>query len=178
MPGYHLSAAAAGLVAGQRPQQPLTNLNLAGFTGLRNSNRYFNESQLKILSANGIFVIEQATESAAPYIRQQRTTDITSVLKNELSVVKTVDFVSQLFRQELDPYTGKYNITPQLLETLKVVIDGLFTRLRQSSDIGPVILSGQLISIEQDEVQLDQINVIVDIEVPVPANFIRVRIQV
>ena len=110
--------------------------------------------------------------------RQQRTTDITSILKNELSVVKTVDFVSQLFRQELDPYTGRYNITPELLETLKIVIDGLFSRLRQSSDIGPVILSGQLISIEQDEVELDTINVLVDIEVPVPANFIRVRIQV
>jgi hypothetical protein len=178
VPGYHLAAAVAGLVAGQRPQQPLTNLSVSGFTGLRNSNRYFNESQLKLLSADGVFIVEQAVESAAPFIRQQRTTDLSSILKNELSVVKTVDFISKLFRQELDPYTGKYNITPELLDTIKVVIDGLFTRLRETSDIGPVILSGALISIEQDEAQLDTINIVVDIEVPVPANFIRVRIQV
>jgi len=178
VPGYFFSAGVAGLVAGQKPQQPLTNLSVAGFTGLRHSNRYFNETQLKILSANGVFIGEQVVETASPYIRQQRTTDISSILKNELSVVKTVDFVSKLFRQELDPYTGKYNITPELIDTVKVVIEGLFSRLKQQTNIGPVILSGRLISVTQDDVALDTLNVVVDIEVPVPANFIRVRIQV
>lgn len=178
VPGYFLAAAVAGLKSGQLPQQPLTNLSIAGFTGLRHSNRYFNESQLKILSANGVFVVEQAVETAAPYIRQQRTTDVSEIKKTELSVTTTIDFVAQLFRQELDPYIGRYNITPELLDTLKIVVDGLFRRLTGTTSSGPTVLSARLISIEQDPVEIDTINIVIEVEAPIPANFIKVRIQV
>lgn len=178
VPGYHLSAASAGLRSGQRPQQPLTNLSLAGFDGLVHSNKYFSETQLQTLSAGGMFIIEQPINGAPLNIRQQRTTDTSSVKKNEDSVVAIVDHVSKYIRQELLPYIGRYNITPEYIEMIKVVINGLFERLKQSTSSGPEILSGRLLSIVQNAVDLDHLDVVLEIEAPIPANFIRVTLRV
>lgn len=178
VPGYFLSAATAGLKSGQRPQQPLTNLAVAGFTRLFNSNTYFNEEQLKILDAGGIMVHEQLVTDGPITVRRQRTTNTTELKKTELSIVNIADFVSKFLRQELDPYTGKYNITPQYLEMLKVVINGLTARLKETTTVGPVILEGTLISIEQNAVELDTVDIEYQIEAPVPGNFIRVKLQI
>ena len=86
--------------------------------------------------------------------------------------------MAKFLRQELDPYTGKYNITPEYLEMLKVVINGLTARLKETTSVGPVILEGTLESIEQNEVELDNVDIVYIIEAPVPANFLRVKLQV
>lgn len=178
VPGYYLSAAAAALRAGVDPQQPLTNLSVSGFSKLYNSNKYFNESQLKTLSNGGMFIFEQTVDSASPHVRQQRTTDTTELKKNEDSIVAIADHVSKFIRQELQPYIGRYNITPEYIEMLKVVMNGLTERLKQSTSAGPEILDGQLLSIEQDPVDLDHIIIEYRIEAPVPANFIKVTLRV
>ena len=178
VPGYFLSAATSGLKSGQRPQQPLTNLAVAGFTRLFNSNTYFNEGQLKILDAGGIMVHEQLATDGVVTVRRQRTTDTSDLKKTELSIVTIVDFVAKYLRQELAPYVGRYNITPEYLDMLKVVINGLTARLKENTEVGPVILEGQLISIEQNSVELDTVDILYQIEAPVPANFLRVRLQV
>ncbi|HUW13826.1 MAG TPA: hypothetical protein VM537_29150, partial [Anaerolineae bacterium] len=178
VPGYFLSAASAGLKSGQKPQQPLTNLAVAGFTRVFNSDNYFNEDQLKLLDAGGIMVHEQPVTDGPIVVRRQRTTDTTDIKKTELSIVNIVDFVAKFLRQELDPYTGKYNITPQYLEMLKVVINGLTARLKETTTVGPVIIEGTLISIEQNAVETDTVDIVYQIEAPVPANFLRVRLQV
>jgi hypothetical protein len=176
--GYYLAAATAGLKSGQKPQQPLTNLSVAGFTRLFNSNTYFNESQLKILDAGGVMVHEQPVVDGPIVVRRQRTTDTSDLKKTELSIVTIVDFVAKFLRQELSPYIGKYNITPEYLEMLKVVINGLTARLKENTEVGPVILEGTLVSIEQDEVELDTVDIVYQIEAPYPANFLRVKLQV
>lgn len=178
VPGYFLSAASAGLKSGQKPQQPLTNLAVAGFTKLYNSDSYFNESQLRILDAGGVMVHQQPVEDGPIVVRRQRTTDTTDLRKTELSIVNILDFVAKYMRQELDPYTGKYNITPEYLEMLRVVINGLTARLKETTEVGPVIIEGTLISIEQNAVELDTVDIVYQIEAPVPANYLRVRLQV
>jgi hypothetical protein len=178
VPGYYLSAGAAAMRTGVDPQQPLTNLSVSGFSRLLNSNKYFSEAQLKTLSNGGMFIFEQTIDSASPYVRQQRTTDTSELKKNEDSIVAIADHVSKFMRQELQPYIGRYNITPEYIEMIKVVINGLTERLKQSTSAGPEILDGQLVSIEQDPVDLDHLIIVYRIEAPVPANFIRVTLRV
>jgi hypothetical protein len=178
VPGYYLAAGTAGLKSGQKPQQPLTNLSVAGFTRLFNSNTYFNEEQLKLLDAGGVMVHEQPVVDGPIVVRRQRTTDTTDLKKTELSIVTIVDFVAKFLRQELAPYVGRYNITPEYLDMLKVVINGLTVRLKENTEVGPVILEGRLVSIEQNQTELDNVDIVYQIEAPVPANFLRVKLQV
>ena len=178
VPGYFLSAGIAGLVGEERPQQPLTNLSLAGYSSLEHSNLYFSEAQLRIMSANGVFIVVQDTSGTPPRIRQQRSTDISSLYKNEDSILRTVDYVAKFMRSELQPYIGRYNITPQYMDMIRVVVNGLFKRLQVQTEVGPTILAGRIVLLEQDSVELDHINLTVRIEVGVPANFIDVLLQV
>lgn len=179
VPGYFGSAALGGQIAGELPQQPHTNLSLAGITALQHSNKYFSETQLRTMSAGGIFIVVQDVDGAPVRIRQQRTTDVSSILKNELSVVKITDYVSKILRQELQPYIGKYNITEQYLQTLRTVIAGLTERFKEPTrGDSPTIIDGQLISIAQSTTSLDTVEIVYRIEAPVPANFITITLQV
>jgi hypothetical protein len=178
LPGYYLAAGIAGLVGEERPQQPLTNLRLAGYASLENSNLYFSESQLRIMSAAGTFIIVQDSSGAPLRIRQQRSTDTTSLFTNEDSILRTVDYVAKFLRNELEPYIGKYNITPAYLDTLKIVLEGLYARLQEQTEVGPTILAGQTIELAQSESELDHVDITVRIEVGIPANFIDVLLQV
>ena len=176
--GYNVSAGVAALRSEERPQQPLTNLVLAGYSGLNHSNKYFSETQLRILSAGGMFILVHDTDGAPLRIRQQRSTDTSSLYKNEDSILAVVDYVAKFMRSELQPYIGKYNITPQYLDTLRVVVNGLFSRLRETTEVGPTILSGEVLELKQNDTELDHVDLKVRIGVAVPANFIDVLLQI
>jgi hypothetical protein len=57
-PGYYLAAALAGLASGGVvPQQPLTNVEVAGFDDYSRSYKYFNETQLNKLAESGVWIV-------------------------------------------------------------------------------------------------------------------------
>lgn len=178
VPGYYVAAGVAALRSEERPQQPLTNLSLAGYSSLNHSNKYFSESQLRIMSAGGMFILVQDTEGSPLRIRQQRSTDTSSLYKNEDSVLAVVDYVSKFIRNELKPYIGKYNITPQYLDTLRVVVQGLIRRLKEPTEVGPTIIDATITKLEQSESELDHVDLWLQLEVAVPANFIDVLLQI
>jgi hypothetical protein len=172
-PGYYLCAMYGGLVAGQDPQQPFTNLPITGATGLRNSNRYFTETQLDIIATGGTFIVIQDAEDGPVASRHQLSTDVTIIERRELSITKDVDFIAKFKRNSLREYIGKYNITQVYLEQLRVVNDSLSKKL---VDDGQLISIPDTLRLEQSEEASDEIILDEDILVPFPANFIRVTL--
>jgi len=171
-PGYYLSSVYGGLVAGQPPQQPFTNVNVVGPTGLRNSNRYFTETQMDIIASGGTFIVIQEAEDTPVFCRHQLSTDVTIIEKRELSITKDVDFIAKFFRNQLRPYVGNQNITTVYLEQLKIVVNSLIERLVADGQL----ISGSLITLRQSDEESDTVLVEVDILVPFPANYIRVTL--
>ncbi len=171
-PAYYLASMYGGLVAGQDPQQPFTNLPITGATGLRNSNRYFTETQLDIIATGGTYIVIQEAEDGPVSSRHQLSTDVTIIEKRELSITKNVDFIAKFKRNSLKEYIGKFNITQVYLEQLRVVNDSLTKKLIDDGNL----LSAETLRLEQSEDASDEIILDEDILVPFPANFIRVTL--
>ena len=170
--GFFLASAIGGQVAGEESEQPFTNLNIVGPVGLRNSNKYFTETQLDIIATGGTYIVIQEIDNGPTFSRHQLSTDISLIEKRELSITKNVDFISKFQRNQLRPYIGKFNITDIYLEQLRSVVSAILASLKSDGKI----ITGTIVKLEQSKTQSDTVLLEIDILVPFPANFIRVTL--
>lgn len=170
VPGYYLAAAEAGLISGTSPAQGFTNFPFAGFVGLKKSNFYFNETQLGVMAAGGAHIFIQETLGGPITVRHQLTTDVSSVAKRELSIVKAVDFVAKYLRNSIRRLIGINNITDAFLDNiLRPQTNGILQDLIEDRIIGR---GTKITNLVQDPVQKDTVKVDITLEVLYPANFI------
>ena len=173
-PAYFLASMIGGMIPGNVPEQPFTNLNITGAVGLRNSNKYFSNTQLDIIATGGTYIVVQDVVDAPVFARHQLSTDVSQLEKRELSITKAVDFTAKFFRTSLRPYIGKFNITDIYLEQLRAVADGILTKLIEDA----TLVDGTIVKLEQNEEKSDEVLLDVDILVQFPANFIRVTLLI
>ena len=169
------------MVAGAPPHQGFTNLGIAGIKKLYNSNKYFNKTQLNKMAEKGVYIVVQDVLGSLPYTRHQVSTDTTTLELQELSIGKTVDFISYFFKRRLKRILGVYNITPSTLALVTTISNAILVYLKENSlpKIGAVLLQGsEVVSVKQDDTFKDQINAVLDIDVPFPVNKIRVDLLI
>lgn len=174
MPLYYYCAAVSSMIASQSPQQGFTNLPVTGFTGVQGSQDTFSNRQLNIMAGGGTYVVVQDADGAPVISRHQLSTDITSIETRELSITKVVDFVAKFMRTGLRNFIGTFNITQPFLDTLSTVIQGMLQFLEE----GGVILGGDLNNLIQDKDAPDTVLVDVTLDVPFPANYIRLTLVI
>ena len=174
LPGYYACCAIAGMVGQLVPQQGFTNYPMTGFTGVTGSNDIFKDSLLDEIAGGGVYILIQEADGAPLISRHQLSTDVTSIETRELSITKVVDFTAKTLRTGLRNFLGIYNITPQFLDTLTTVVDGMLDFLKQ----GGVLIGASLNSISQDTTNPDTVLIDVTLEVPYPCNYIRVTLVV
>ncbi len=170
--GFYLAACIGGQVAGEESEQPFTNLNIVGPVGLRNSNKYFTETQLDIIATGGTYIVIQEIDNGPTFSRHQLSTDVSLIEKRELSITKNVDFIAKFSRNQLRPYIGKFNITTIYLEQLRSVVTAILVSLKSDSKI----ITGVISKLEQSTTASDTVILEIDVLVPFPANFIRVTL--
>lgn len=176
IPGYYLGAALAGRISSKQPQQPLTESSIAGFTGLIGSSDRYGEGQLRIISGGGMFVFyHEQTPGTPVLIRQQLSTDMTSVDTRELSITTALDAFAKIVRSSFRNFIGGYNITQNLIEQLSVAADGLKRYVLESQRLFSDLTWGSFTqpSEEPDSLQVDAV-----VTTLKPANKIRVTIIV
>ncbi len=181
VPGYYLCAAIGGMVAGAPPHQGFTNLGIAGIKKLYNSNKYFNETQLNKMAEKGVYIVVQDVLGSLPYTRHQMSTDTTILERQELSIGKTVDYISYFFKRRLKSVLGVYNITPSTLALVSTMCNAIIVYLQENTlpKIGaPLLKTSEIVSVTQSETFKDQINAVIDIDVPFPVNKIRVDLLI
>ena len=172
VPGFYYNAALAGLAVGTTPAQPLTRYQLSGFTKTYGSQDIFSESDLNIMAGGGTWILSQLSDASPVQTRHQVSTDITSVAKREFSVTKAIDYVSKYLRLSIDPHIGRYNITDDYLRLINAILvaQGLFlTRNRILRDF-------KVLTILQDSINPDTINVEIEILPLYPANYIKITL--
>ena len=172
--GYYACAAIAGMVGQQLPQQGFTNFPITGFSGVQGSNDVFKDSLLDEIAGGGVYTVIQEYDGAALICRHQLSTDASTIETRELSITKTVDFVAKVMRTALRNYLGIFNITPQFVDTLTTVVEGLLEFLKGTG----AILGATLNRIAQDTSQPDTILIDVTLDVPYPCNYIRLTLIV
>lgn len=174
LPGFYASAAIAGMVGQNPPQQSFTRFPMTGLTGVVGSNDKFNSRQLNVMAGGGAWILIQEAQGAPVISRFAITTDLTSVEVRTDSITKIVDFVAKFLRRSLLNYIGRFNITQGFLDTLGNVIEGLGGFLIESG----VLLGFNLNLIQQDKDAPDTVIVDVTLDVPFPCNFIRLTLVI
>jgi len=172
IPGFYMCAAISGMIGQQPPQQGFTNFPMTGFTRVVGSNDRFSERQMAVGAGGGTYWVIQEVAGGPLTSRHQLTTDLTSIETRELSITKIVDFVAKFMRAGLRNFIGKFNITQGFLDTLSTVIQGQLTFLTEAG----VLIGGDLNNIIQDKDAPDTVLVDVTLDIPYPANFIRLTL--
>lgn len=178
-PGYYVSCAVGGMVAGLPPHQGFTFIGLAGISTLANSNTYFYDNQLTEISNAGWFVVVQDTPTSLPYSIHELTTDVTSLESGELMVVKNYDFIAKTYRDVLKSFLGVYNVTKETMDFLRSAIDAASDQLRAKRypKIGAPLISAEVTSVTQLAGSKDQVEAYVTIGMPRPLNRIGLHLQ-
>jgi hypothetical protein len=182
LPGYFLGATIGALTTGLPTQQGLTNLSVGYFTGVKNSTKYFDRTQLNVIASGGVMIFAQdVIDVTALYVRHQLTTDTSAIKFQEYSVTKNVDFIAKFIRNNHKQFIGQYNIVESTFDDLKSNATGIIKYLTENTRIprfGGVISSGRLVSIEQDPQNIDTIIEKWSLAIPIPLNNLDITIVV
>lgn len=179
LPGYHACAAVAGLISGVAPQQGLTNVEIKGFTGVSRTTSLMSVAALNTMAAAGVFIITQSPTGTI-YCRHELTTDMSDVYHREVMVTKNVDSVSYQILDAFAPYTGRSNITPELINVLTVELQSLVTQWTAAAipRLGAQVTSLKIKSLAQHPVLKDRLVAVLDTEFPLPMNNLEMHLVI
>ena len=181
LPGYYLAAGLAGLRSGSVPHQSLTRTALNGPSATPLTTTTYSESDLNNLAQAGVWIITQAPSGGACYTRHQLTSDGSSLNYREDSVVANVDSISFGLQDVLAPFVGVYNISAGVLLQIRAVIDGeLNYRLTNTytARAGNQLLGYKILSLNQNATYQDKLDVVIQLQVPYPMNYINVTLSI
>jgi hypothetical protein len=173
LPGYYACAAIAGMCAGQPPQQGFTNFPIVGLTGVVGTEK-FSKKQLNNMAGGGTYILIQDVQGGPVSSRHQVSTDLTSIETRELSITKVVDFTAKFLRSSIKKFIGVQTINEQFLDTVGTTIQGILNFLVETG----VLNGAELNNILQDEENPDTVLVDITLDVPYPANYIRLTLVV
>jgi hypothetical protein len=180
LPGYYLCCALAGLISGLPVQQGLTNIGIAGISDLARSNFYFTRPQLNEMAAAGTLLLVQEDRGTIPFVRHELTTDMTVLEYREIQQVKNLDFLSYYFHDIFAGFIGKWNITPDSLNTLRQTFTAAGRQLqgKKLPKIGAPLVDFQIQKLEQDANNKDNVNAVIPVKIPTVMNYINIYLVV
>ena len=146
---------------------PMTNKTLAGFKRLF---RRMDETTMDLVASSGVTIVEDVNPVFR--VRQGLTTNISSRLLSEISVVTIKDFVQQAMRQGLERFIGQ-KFLPRLTNDIAITANTIMQNLVQAE----IITAATGATVQADET--DRTMALVDMAYsPVfPLNFIRVTFR-
>jgi len=173
VPGYYLCAAVGAMVGLYDPSQPFTNFPMVGFSAPQGSSDLFTEPHMATAAAGGVYWVIQEVEGGSLVSRHQLTTDVTGIKTRELSIIKAVDYVSKILRNQVRGLIGRNNITPGLLSVISLSLQSALV-----STIGTAVASASLSKIGVSSDSKDTVACEVELVPFYPANVIKVTIFV
>jgi hypothetical protein len=180
LPGYYLCCGLAGMGAGFPVQQGFTNIGVAGIVDLKNSNFYFSKTNLNAMAEAGTCLFVQETQDGIPYVRHELTTDMTVTEYREMLVVKNWDFLSYFYYDKLKGFIGSWNITPDTINTIRqsIVASSELVKAKKLPKIGAPLLSYKIEKLEQNAYNKDNLDVIVNVGVVYPLNYLNLHLVI
>ena len=172
--GFYATAAYAGLVSAQPPQQSFTSYPVVGIKRVIGTQDTFRPKQLDQIAGGGNWILHQATSSSPVTARMALTSDVSSIETRTDSITKILDFVAIFLRQSLRAFIGRFNITQGLLDSFGTVLQGLCGYL---VEVG-VLLGFDVNQIIQDEANPDSVLIDITLDVPYPCNYINLTLAI
>lgn len=178
-----VAAYMAGLRSSLLPQQGLTRFPVEFLHSAPAMYTRYTAAILNDIAANGTFIVTQDITGGDVYVRHQVTTAVSQgILYYEDSVRTNVDMVAYEIRDALRPYVGRRNANRETLidirNALHNVMETKTTVSALFSDIGPALISYDILKLEIDPSMPDRIKVVLRLTVPTPLNDIDVTLGI
>ena len=156
--GYYAAACIAGMTAQQSPQQPFTELPIAGLSRVYGTDNFFKASQLDTIADGGRWIlVNQGT--AAVTTRHQRTTATTSIEAREYSITKAIDWLAKGLRSTNRVFIGRSVITSGFLDQLTMSNEGFLDYAEQLGVVRKADLDNLLQSTDSPDTVLIEVTV-------------------
>ena len=184
--GMYAAAAVCSLACSVQPQQPITNVEVSGFTDLPDVYSKFSRDELNQIAAGGTLILMQDKIGGTVYVRHQISTAYSdgNLNSTELSLVKNLDSISYYFANRFAPYTGRYNVSDDLLTELRGILEDGLAHLETTTEtdklIGPQVIADgtEVRSIYRDPDEKDKVYGDVALNLPAPFNNFDLHLQV
>ena len=183
--GVFAAAAVTALTCSVSPQQPITNVEIKGFSDLPDVYSKFSRDELNEIAAGGTLILMQDRPGGTVYVRHQISTAYRDGNLNttELSLVKNIDSISYYFANRTAPYIGRYNITDDLIAEIRGVLEDSITHLETTTEssklVGPQLLAeGTEIRSLYRSAEKDKLYANVALNLPAPFNNFDLHLQV
>jgi hypothetical protein len=171
------------------PQLGLTRQEIKSFKECPNMYTKFNRNLLNQAAANGVMIITQEHEAGPVFVRHQLTTEVDKgYLYYEDSVTTNVDNLSFQFKDALEKYIGRKNVTPTTLSLIAhdvfLILDSARSVTFADAQVGPQILEfydenkavGK-VTVKPHPTFKDRVQVKVIVTIPLPLNILEVEIE-
>lgn len=123
--GGYLASALAGRIASNSPSSSMTRKTLIGINSIPVANEYSYEEK-NLLMGKGVTFVEG---SEGPiFVRRASSLNTLNIADQEISVVRTMDKLSQDLRYNIETIYVGQNITPGLLASISLLVE---QKLRQ-----------------------------------------------
>jgi hypothetical protein len=140
-----------------------------------NTSTYFRKAQLDTIGGGGVDIqIQDSSVSQSIRSRHDLTSNMDAIEFREWSITKQVDVAAKTFRNAINPYVGKYNITPDLFRFVGQILTIASSALTKEG----IIVRAEIKSVRRDEVVVDRINVVITVTVFVAANYYNIDLIV
>jgi len=104
---------------------------------------------LNMVAEGGNMILYEKSPGAYPTIRDQLTTDMSSELSSEASIVVNADYISYTIKDSLDPYKGTQNINQDYLDSVKLTVVRVLDYFK-SKDGGERIVDYEDLTVTRD----------------------------
>ena len=172
--GFYVCAALAGKTAAKLPSDPLTEVAIAGFTGVVGATDRYGEIQYRIMDGGGLWSMYQEQANGVIKTRHQLTSDMSSIEKREFSILNALDFTAKFLRAGLRNFIGRFNITSNLQSSISTTLDGLGSFLTTQG----VLRTFKVDRLVQDVNQPDVLLLDISVGVLYPCNEIKITLVV
>ena len=179
-PGFFLACALAGLASGVVPHQGLTHVEVAGFDDYTRSYKYFNETQLNVLAESGVWIVTE-DKDGTPFTRHGVTTDNLDLNRREEMIRRNDDSMSYLFLRRLQPFIGRTNAQPGMVNRLTFEVTAIIDFLKSNGfteELGSQLINGTIRVLQIHPLLKDRIEIVLDLTVPAPLNNIELHLVV
>lgn len=175
----YLAAEIAGISSAVVPQQGITHTEITTINKATRMYTQYTQNQLDSIASQGVLIVTQDTKNTPCYIRHQLTTEMDKGnLYWEDSCTRNIDNISYAIVDAIDPFIGKANVTPSAIRKLRHEVSQTLDSFLVDSPndlVGPSLVAWDNLTLVQDSVYMDRINIRVRLHLPLPLNNIRVE---
>lgn len=177
VPGYYAAACTAGQVCGVEPHRSLTNMPVAGVSATPDANERFTPDHLNRLAESGYWIIWFDSLQGGIVHRHALTTAANGNLNEALEAkTRNLDSISYGIMNVLRPYVGRSNLTLSLRTRIETELNGYATELLNGaaypSDLGPRLLTWEILELRQDLAQRNRLVVTIAVTEPTELNYV------